>query len=72
MDKNYNKLNKALLKNLIKTYKQQLINDLSDIKKHKLSKMKKGELVALCENLFNKNKNNNENNNNEIENENEI
>ena len=52
---NYNKLKKNDLKGLIKKYKQQLESELSEIKKHKLSKLKKKQLVDICNNLFNSN-----------------
>lgn len=49
---NFGKLNKTQLKQLVKQYKNDLEKQISFIKTHKLSKMKKAEIVALVEVLF--------------------
>ncbi len=48
----FTKLNKSQLKQLVKQYKNDLEKQISFIKTHKLSKMKKMELVSLVEVLF--------------------
>ncbi len=49
---NFSKLNKSQLKQLVKQFKNDLEKQISFIKTHKLSKMKKAELVSLVEVLF--------------------
>ena len=48
----FKKLNKNSLKMLIKEYKADLERNLQFIKKQRISKMKKSELVELVEKLF--------------------
>ncbi len=50
---NYNKMNKFQLKQLIREYKIDLQSKLNEVKSFKLSKLKKAELVAIVEGLFN-------------------
>ena len=53
MNHKINKLNKNCLKMLIREYKADQENNLKFIKNQKVSNMKKSELVALVEKLFN-------------------
>ncbi len=48
----FTKLNKSQLKQLVKQFKNDLEKQISFIKTHRLSKMKKAELVSLVEVLF--------------------
>ena len=50
---NYNKMNKFQLKQLIREYKIDLQSKLNEVKSYKLSKLKKAQLVAIVEDLFN-------------------
>lgn len=50
---NYQKFNKLQLKQLIKQYKNDLQARLLEVKSYKVSKLKKKELVAIVEDLFN-------------------
>ena len=56
---NFKKLNKAGLKTYIKQYRSDLEKELAWVKHFKMSKLKKAELVEICEQINDKNMDNN-------------